>query len=85
MTQKRVDQLNRMAIILYRKERGDTVSSIAQHFHVTNSRIHQLLDKSRSNARVMASAELMRQSSEMQLAFDFDYPAIYNGHYRARL
>ncbi len=71
MTQTRRSNLDRLAIILHRHTRGDSISDIADHFHITKTRVYMLLQQAQANLDVQHKAHLMDTSCEKQLSFDF--------------
>ncbi len=71
MTQRRRSKLDRLAIILHRRTRGDSIACIADYFHITKTRVHMLLQQANSNIDVQRQAYLMDISCEQQMSFDF--------------
>lgn len=63
--------LNKLAKILYRRNRGDKVRDIAAHFGYSRAHIYHQIARARANADVKREAALMRQSGEDQMSLDF--------------
>lgn len=76
MTQRRQatqDRHHKLAIILYRYNRGDSVHSIATHFHNSGAYIYQQLMRANTNIDIKYEAKLMMTSGENQMLFPFMY------------
>lgn len=69
----RQERLHKLAVILYRRNRGDTVESIANYLHCSKPWIYEQLMVAGHNADIKYEAKLMMVSGERQRMFEFMY------------
>lgn len=69
MAQKKLDHRRRMAYILYRSNRGDSIAHIASVYQLSATYIYGELARARANADIKAMAA---QLGDRQMSFDFN-------------
>ncbi len=71
--QGRLDRLHKLAVILYRHNKGITAKSIAADLHCSQAYIYRQLMKANHNVDIKYEAALMELGGENQMLFPFMY------------
>ncbi len=71
--QDRIDRLHKLAVILYRHNKGASTQSIATSFHCSKAWVYRQLMRANHNTEVQHVAALMELGGENQMLFPFMY------------
>jgi Mor family transcriptional regulator len=70
VTERELTALNRRSEVLYRYMRGDTVTSMAEHYKVSRNRIYELIRHAKYDGRSTRSAQMMLDETQRRIASD---------------
>ncbi len=71
--QDRLDRLHKLAVILYRHNKGISTGDIARDLHYSKAYVYQQLMRASHNVDVKYEAALMAVGGERQMMFEFMY------------